>query len=83
MSSSNQNDDRNLSNDRSNNGDTSTGGDRAHKDKFREQGQKGILDKSINENNSLGENRQFQNGKETMKFDEFLGMIKDNCSDPN
>ena len=34
--------------------------------------------------NGIGanEHKTFQNGKEVLKFDEFLNMIKDSCSDP-
>lgn len=34
-------------------------------------------------NNASNEHKTFQNGKETLKFEEFLNMIKDSCSDPN
>lgn len=35
------------------------------------------------QNQNTNETKTFQNGKETLKFEEFLSMIKDNCSDPN
>ena len=76
------NEDRNISNDRSVNNENSSalGGDR-DKNKYRDS--KGMGDRSAGESGSLGENRSFQNGKETLKFDEFLNMVKDNCSDAN
>jgi hypothetical protein len=77
------NEDRNISNDRSMNENLSAlGGDR-DKNKYRDQASKGLGDRSVGESGSIGENRSFQNGKETLKFDEFLNMVKDNCSDPN
>jgi hypothetical protein len=36
-----------------------------------------------NINSGQNEHKTFQNGKEILKFDEFLNMIKDSCTDLN
>jgi hypothetical protein len=36
-----------------------------------------------NINSGQNEHKTFQNGKELLKFDEFLNMIKDSCTDLN
>ena len=79
--SSNNNEDRNMSNDRSANGENSSHLRDSEKHKFRDSA-KAQCDRSIGDVSSH-ENRLFQNGRETLKFEEFLNMIKDNCSDPN